>query len=445
MPNFSSNVLFSIIIPVYNSEKYLVQCIQSILNQKYTNLEIILIDDCSTDESIKISRSFAKKCKNIKIICNKKNEGVSACRNKGIKNATGKYIIFLDSDDYFLNNSLKKLANLIKKNNDINLVIFTHYSKKVGNKFIKSKNIFFSNSLKRKVKDLFKFYNNNFCYQYCWSYVFERKFIIKEKLQFFTGVNVGEDRLFVYHALCCCKKFILYNESLYCYRLGGALTLRKFQMSYMICADYIKIIKEMYRILIKQKWQKQKKIFLIKGIHNLLMELTPLLILITQNEILKLSKIIQKNFKNSKILDVVFKKRGLFFYIKKCGAFNGLVNYKKSVIEEIKLIVKNLKFKEIYIFSIGIYGLATAKSLLEAGYRVKAFFDNNKKFCGNRILGLKVLSPIFLKKKSKRELSIVHVIISNQEEAVVQSIFAELKQNGLKKKQISGNLRYINN
>ena len=140
LPNLKSDVLFSIIIPVCNSEKYLFQCIQSVLNQKYSNVEIIIVDDCSTDKSITISRSFAKKYNNIKIICNKKNEGVSVCRNKGISNAVGKYIIFLDSDDYLINNGLKKLANLVQNNNSINLVIFTHYITKAGNKFIKSRN-----------------------------------------------------------------------------------------------------------------------------------------------------------------------------------------------------------------------------------------------------------------------------------------------------------------
>ena len=208
LPKFNLDILFSIIIPVYNSEKCLSQCIQSILNQKYNNLEIILIDDCSTDNSITISKSYAKKYKNIKIICNKRNEGVSACRNKGIRNAVGKYIIFLDSDDYLIDYGLKKLANLVQNNSGNNLIIFTHYIMKVGNKFTKSKNIFFRNLLDAKVNDLFKFYNNNFSHQHCWNYVFERNFIIKKKLQFIPGVSIGEDRVFVYKSLCSCKKFI---------------------------------------------------------------------------------------------------------------------------------------------------------------------------------------------------------------------------------------------
>ena len=98
--------LFSLIIPIYNSEKYLFECINSVIEQQFDNFEIILVDDFSTDQSIKIAKSFLKKNKNIKIIRNKKNEGVSVCRNKGIKIAKGKYIIFVDSDDFLLRDSL---------------------------------------------------------------------------------------------------------------------------------------------------------------------------------------------------------------------------------------------------------------------------------------------------------------------------------------------------
>ena len=120
----------------------------------------------------------------------------------------------------------------------------------------------------------------------------------------------------------------------------------------------------------------------------------------------------------------------------KYGAFNGLIIYRNFVIEEIKLLVKNLKFKEIYIFSKSIYGIAIAKELLKSNYPIKGFFDNNKTFYGSYILGLKVTSPLLLKKKSKKELSKILVIISNQEKVIIQSILTQLQKSGLKKKQI---------
>ena len=85
----------SVIIPVYNVEKYLTKCLDSVVNQTYTNLEIICVNDGSPDNSAKILEAFAKKDSRIKII-NQENKGLSGARNTGIESATGDYIVFLD-------------------------------------------------------------------------------------------------------------------------------------------------------------------------------------------------------------------------------------------------------------------------------------------------------------------------------------------------------------
>lgn len=105
----------SIIIPVYNSSKYLKQCIDSVINQTYKNLEIIIIDDNSSDNSTEIINKI--KDNRIKLVSNKKNKGVANTRNIGIKKATGSYICFLDSDDYWHNDKIKKQVDFIEKNN----------------------------------------------------------------------------------------------------------------------------------------------------------------------------------------------------------------------------------------------------------------------------------------------------------------------------------------
>lgn len=102
-----NNIKFSIIVPVYNVEKYLKKCINSILNQTYKNYEIIIINDGSTDKSKKILESY-KNIDNVKII-NQTNKGLSVARNIGIKNATGDYLLFVDSDDYIDNDLLENL------------------------------------------------------------------------------------------------------------------------------------------------------------------------------------------------------------------------------------------------------------------------------------------------------------------------------------------------
>lgn len=110
------NDLVSIVVPVYNVEKYLKKCIDSILNQTYKNLEIILVDDGSTDNSGKICDDYSSSDERIKVI-HKQNGGLSDARNLGIDNSTGKYITFIDSDDYITNNYIEYLVTILEKNN----------------------------------------------------------------------------------------------------------------------------------------------------------------------------------------------------------------------------------------------------------------------------------------------------------------------------------------
>ena len=104
----------SVIIPVYNSEKYIKECIESVINQTYQNLEIIVIDDCSMDSSIELVKNI--KDDRINIISLPENIGVSNARNKGIEVATGDYICFIDSDDIWMREKIEKQVEFIEKN-----------------------------------------------------------------------------------------------------------------------------------------------------------------------------------------------------------------------------------------------------------------------------------------------------------------------------------------
>lgn len=112
------NKLLSIIIPIYNSERYLKRCLNSVINQSYKNIEVILIDDGSTDSSPNICDDYAKYDNRIKVI-HKKNEGPSLARKDGINVAKGKYITFVDADDYIENNMYEILMNEVSKGVDI--------------------------------------------------------------------------------------------------------------------------------------------------------------------------------------------------------------------------------------------------------------------------------------------------------------------------------------
>lgn len=120
---YSSDFLISVIIPVYNVEQYLPQCVESVINQTYTNLQIILVNDGSTDKSGEICDKFAEIDNRICVI-HKENGGLSSARNAGLNIAKGEYIIFLDSDDYWCDcYCLEKLSNELK-NEEIDIIIF---------------------------------------------------------------------------------------------------------------------------------------------------------------------------------------------------------------------------------------------------------------------------------------------------------------------------------
>lgn len=106
--------LISVIVPVYKTEKYLSRCVNSIMSQKHKNIEVILVDDGSPDNSPKLCDDLASKHENIRVI-HQKNAGLSAARNTGIDNANGKYIAFVDSDDYIEKNMLGRLYQLAEK------------------------------------------------------------------------------------------------------------------------------------------------------------------------------------------------------------------------------------------------------------------------------------------------------------------------------------------
>jgi len=125
-------VNFSVVIPLYNKERYVAKTLNSVLNQTYQNFEVIIVNDCSTDNSLSVVEKIYDK--KFKIINHNKNKGLSASRNSGINAAKHSYIAFLDADDYWDSNYLETIQNLVKKYSDES-VFATHYRENYKGKF----------------------------------------------------------------------------------------------------------------------------------------------------------------------------------------------------------------------------------------------------------------------------------------------------------------------
>lgn len=109
--------LVSVVMPVYNASRFLRQAIESVLSQTYQNLELIAVDDCSTDDSLQILREYQNRDERLHVIAGETNQGVSRVRNRGIQEAKGKYIALLDSDDVWVNTKLERQIALLTENN----------------------------------------------------------------------------------------------------------------------------------------------------------------------------------------------------------------------------------------------------------------------------------------------------------------------------------------
>lgn len=115
------NKKVSVIIPCYNQSLYIADTILSVVNQTYTNIEIICIDDCSNDDSVQIIKSFAEKYENIVILTNRENSGVVKSRNKAIAASTGQYILPLDGDDVIFTSYIEKAVDILERNPNIGI------------------------------------------------------------------------------------------------------------------------------------------------------------------------------------------------------------------------------------------------------------------------------------------------------------------------------------
>lgn len=213
--------LISIIIPVYNVEQYIERCIDSVLLQTYKNLEIILIDDGSTDKSSKICDEYAKKDSRIKVI-HKENGGVSSARNAGLDVATGEYIGFVDSDDYIDSNMYECLINSIT-NNKCDIVICGFHE--VFGGVIKDVAICESETSISVREGIVKLIEDDTYKGYLWNRLYKRELFDGVK---FPEMIVLED-MYVNHLVFeKSKKIHLLDKTLYSYiRRENSVTLKR--------------------------------------------------------------------------------------------------------------------------------------------------------------------------------------------------------------------------
>lgn len=215
------DIKISFIVPVFNSQSFLGKCIDSIIFQDYKNIELILVDDGSTDNSGVVCDDYANNFSFVKVI-HKKNEGVAAARNCGLKECSGDYIFFIDNDDWIDSSELSDLVRKLK-DGGVDLLINKYYiinndKKCLGNGFIKRK--FIEN---KKPEEVLKYFRKNrINIMAPWEYIVKRSVILKNNISFNSLQNGLDDSVFSATLFCSCESFAIGENPVYYWRQSNS-------------------------------------------------------------------------------------------------------------------------------------------------------------------------------------------------------------------------------
>ncbi len=235
----NGNIAISIIIPVYNVEKYLRECLDSILNQTFQDFEIICVDDGSTDKSLEILQEYKRKDDRF-VILQQRHSGAGSARNNGIRLAEGKYIQFLDSDDYFEPTLLEEMYNHAEKFNADLTVCSSRKVDDEGNitetespnfpiniDKVPMEKVFNREDFKEDIFSLFT--------PVVWNKLIKKSFLKENNLEF-PKLSIYEDIAFMHSVVACANKIVVFNKELINYRFNRQGSLVSTRSSHTIDA-----------------------------------------------------------------------------------------------------------------------------------------------------------------------------------------------------------------
>ena len=245
------DIFLSIVVPIYNAEKYLDRLINSVLDQNLDSFELILINDGSKDNSLDVMKKYSKN-KNIKII-DKPNSGVSSTRNLGIKTAKGKYITFIDSDDYYRENSLNKVIEKIKLKSE--LIVF---SSKYINEKDEESDLFLQKNIFKKIDNNYGIEgyilgDNEKIYGNCiWNKIYNLDIIKNNNISFCENQTIAEDLLFNIEYFQCISYIQTVSISVYNYCYNSNSITHLYNNKYL--DEYLKTAGNLEKILNKYEY-----------------------------------------------------------------------------------------------------------------------------------------------------------------------------------------------
>ena len=428
------NNLFSIVIPVYNSVKLLPKCIDSIIKQKRDNIEIIIIDDASTDGTTSICHNLSRAHSCIKLLTHSTNRGVGTSRNYGNKMATGDYIIFVDSDDELFPNALASLERHIqlKKGPD---VVLLHYKKDT---FPKSsyqviRGMVDLNNDAEKFIELIS--QKRFPLSDQWAFAVRRKFILRNNIAF-SNVRIGEGELFMSSVICLMETFsgmpqLFYKKN----DRDGSLNHTKGIIATEAC---LQVLIDLYINKSRLIASEIKINFYENYIQAALGIFSALVLLLNEKDIRRLANILEKY--GSSINKLEKRPEDITLYEKKVSqsAYNSIMTFRTRILESKIDIIRDYSknFESVYLYCRSKYTEATIVCLERLKLKIIAIIDDSEEYTGTFLSGYATITAKnFFEIRSIDDPKLL-IIITHQKPKVIKKISSSLTRAGISKKQI---------
>lgn len=373
----TDDILVSVIIPVYNVEPYIKESVESVINQTYRNIEIILIDDGSTDNSVKVCEELAGLDSRIKLI-RQENLGVVKARGKGINASKGEYILFVDGDDWIDSNMVEVLVKNMK---DVDIVTSGMYHEVSEGKIVKK-----CDKLKKGINDI-EYILKNMIYDMekeyiqpltstMWNKLYKAEIVKKVYFTVDSSINFAEDTVFLYKYLLKCKAVNVLEECFYHYRW------RESSASHIYRDDRLSVLNKIY-ITLKADFETHK----------------------LKNEL---------NFRLEKWI-----KSLIFWAINHGMGFNKIYKVPRFIIN-----TYGLENKNIIIYGAGNMGQDAYNQLSKFGYKIKLWVDRDWE--QYQKLGLKVEAP---NKIFEKDYDVILVAIRDKD--IVNGVKTNLINKGI--------------
>ena len=229
----------SIIMPVYNSEKYVSEAIESVCNQSYKNWELLIVNDGSVDLSSEIIENYAKKDTRITVF-HKQNEGVSIARNYALDKISGEYVTFIDSDDVYHVDRLKKMVQVFEKYGNCD-VVFSRHKEFTGQ--LNTEEVSSTGAIVISDDDILKKIISDSRNHFICNVMLKSSIAKKEK---FAPIRFAEDFCYIRDCAWHCRKMAVLDEVLYFYRRDNANAMTSHFFSEKYISDYMKLVENIY-------------------------------------------------------------------------------------------------------------------------------------------------------------------------------------------------------